>query len=498
MKEFIICYTKNTWSALEIKTLSFIEDFTISTKDKYYTFQVSDLIRELKSKKNDQLPQIVNIESFDKQFTQKGKDLLDLKNWHILKSLKREGIVNPNYRITNLQDFLSKINEFILKLKDVSKIEIDRFNKIEVKINEIIHQTSLEGIKIDNGILDKKCIELHKEIYKIKNDFQFSQNIFQPEKIETQIEYLKKQNYKLIESARKTINLLRKSDPICYKFNRLNSLIIDLKTLMLLKSRLGGENYTNPYFVGFGSITSRIIIKEPSLQNLRKENRDVIIPNENKELFYIDYSQFEASILANDSKDAELLTLINNGDIYNDMIKNIFEEEEKEGEEALESRKKAKILFYRYLYGDSFDYDKPFQKKVEKYFKRFTTLTKYKSTLIKTSIKNGFVKTNNGNTRQLDVTNDNVWILSHQIQAKASTIFKKALIQTYTKVKGARLLIPLHDGALYEIENIDSQKTKDMIIQIYIQEFKKECKLLTNPLAKEEQYFKNNTNECNS
>ena len=43
------------------------------------------------------------------------------------------------------------------------------------------------------------------------------------------------------------------------------------------------------------------------LQNLKKENRNIIIPSTGKELFYIDYSQFEASILAHCSADKVLL-----------------------------------------------------------------------------------------------------------------------------------------------------------------------------------------------
>ncbi|WP_291047474.1 DNA polymerase [Empedobacter sp. UBA1574] len=480
MKEFIICFTENKWYSLEISNDEFSEDHKLSIGNKYYSFQVSDLIRELKRLKYKTLPEIVNIESLDKQFAQSGKDLFDFKRWHILKSLRRENIINSHYRISNMKDILLKTKEFINNLIDAQDLELKRFNNIEIKINKIIHETSFGGIKIDKNILDSKCVDLHKEIYKLKNELQFSYNIFQPENFETQANYLKNNNYRILQSIERTVSLLRKSDIVCEKFNKLNRLVKDLKTLILLKSRLGGIDFVNPYFVGFGTITSRIIIKEPSLQNLRKANRNIIIPNIGKELFYIDYSQFEASILAHYSADKVLLDLINTKDIYSDIVERIFKKEVNE-----ENRKEAKILFYRYLYGDTFENNLKFKEQVDNYFNSFKELSKFKEDLIKQSLENAYVSTENGNFRQLDFNNDNIWILSHYIQSNASYIFKKAIIETFEKVKKARLLIPLHDGALYEIDIENSEDIKIRIINIFEKILLKECDSLTNVKALE-------------
>ena len=381
-----------------------------------------------------------------------------------------------------LNFILKKIYEFLKEVQKNKKSEKERFDKIEVKINQIVNKTAFNGIKINNIILDKKCTELHGRIYQIKNEFQFSYNILQPELLEEQALYLKKNNYIVLESVRKTIKLLRKTDVVCYKFHELNSMIRDLNTLLLLKSRLGGVHYVNPYFLGFGTITSRIIVREPSLQNLKKENRNIIIPNIDKELFYIDYSQFEASILAHLSSDKKLLYLINNKDIYGDIVLKVFNENINE-----ENRKKAKILFYRYLYGDSFESDKDLKSKVNNYFERFETLNKFKRELIEKSIKQGFVETNNGNCRLLDINNENIWILSHLVQSTASYIFKMAIIKTFDLVKNAKLLLPLHDGALYEINADESTKIKNSIIEIFEDVFRSECDTLENVTA----------NECN-
>ena len=84
-------------------------------------------------------------------------------------------------------------------------------------------------------------------------------------------------------------------------------------------------------------------MRQPALQNLRKENRDVILPDINMRLLYVDYSQFEAGILASMSKD-ELLINLYNQDIYNDLAQFVFGDKSKRGD--------AKVIFYRYMYGD--------------------------------------------------------------------------------------------------------------------------------------------------
>ena len=86
------------------------------------------------------------------------------------------------------------------------------------------------------------------------------------------------------------------------------------------------------------------------------------------------------------------------------------------------------------------------------------------------------------------MNNENIWILSHLIQSNASYIFKKAIIETFQNVQKARLLIPLHDGALYEIDTNESEKIKLQIIGIFVKTLQNECNSLTNPQAKEQKF----------
>lgn len=186
MNQFIICFSNNTWYSLNLSNNNFKEELLpIHGQYEYITFQVTDFIRYLKSKKEKKVPKIIDLESLEKQFLQSGKDILGDNKWHILKTLRRYEIIDSNYKIDCIETFLHKIKDFYLKVISSNNEENKRYNSIEIRVNEIIHETSLKGIRIDNELVIKKCENLQYEIYKLKNIFQFEYNIFTPDKKET-------------------------------------------------------------------------------------------------------------------------------------------------------------------------------------------------------------------------------------------------------------------------------------------------------------------------
>ena len=262
-----------------------------------------------------------------------------------------------------------------------------------------------------------------------------------------------------------TFKTRSKEDIICNFFYDLLRNQQDLESLLYIISRWGGEQRTYPTYLGFGTITSRIIMREPSLQNLRKVNRDVIIPDLGMKLLYIDYSQFEAGILASLSDDEDMIALYNS-DIYKDLANNILGDESK--------RDEAKIIFYRYMYGD-----KTLSLKAKSYFHKFKKLESFRKLISLEIINDKKTGTINGNFRcpkDDDDDDEIVWFLSHKIQATASLIYKNALIQVYNNFfNGIEFLVPMHDGTLYQINEIEYDKIKKEIEDIYIGEFKKIC-----------------------
>lgn len=464
MKKYVVVFIESTWFSLNIEDYADNNNvLTYDSKNQLITFQSSDLIREFDSNGIKSLPKIIDLESFDKQFSQEGKELRNFKKWKILKCLRHHNIIESDFRLSkdNIVKFMEHIASLYEYLSNKDSLELARFNNIETVINEIIYGSQLRGIRVNKELAVMKCKEIEKKIYKIKNTLQLEHNIFSPDDFSTQKDYLTKNNYNIIQSLFYSFKMRRKNDIICNLFYELLRNKQDLDSLLFISTNWGGSKRTYPLYLGFGSITSRIILRQPALQNLRKSNRDIIIPDDNMKLLYLDYSQFEAGILASLSND-DLMIQLYNDDIYADLGRYMFGENQ--------DRKEAKILFYRFIYGDE-----TLEDKVKNYFLRFENLKTFKKELEKGIEVNDKIGTENGNFRVVFDNKESNWILSHKIQSLASLIFKTAIIETHKKVKHAQFLIPMHDGAVYQLKESAYEESKQRIEDIFKNAFKEFC-----------------------
>lgn len=466
MKKYVTFYVESNWYLLNIEDYNdFQENLNHTIYDVLITFQSSDLIRELSSRypKRKTLPTIIDLESFDKQMSQRGKENPDIKKktWKILTRLHEHNLIDSDFslRQSSIKIFLEKTAEWYKILRE-NNDETLRFKNVELEINKIIYNRQKLGINIDVISAEKKCAEIEKEIYSIKNELQLSHNIFTPDEVETQKRYLTQKKYNIIQSYLYSFKIRRKNDPVCNLFYELLRNQQDLDSMLYILAHWGGKKKCYPKYVGFGSITSRIILQQPSLQNLRKKNRDIITVDVGKKLLYIDYTQFEAGILASLSVDKSLIKLYDS-DIYMDFANKVLKNTD---------RQEAKIYFYRYMYGD-----KTLKTSVQNYFNKFAGLNKFKESVEKEIIEESKIGTSEGNFRLILDESIYHWALSHKIQATASLIFKLALIEVAKKVPEADFLIPMHDGAVYQIDEFNYSRSKDKIEKIFKASYKKLC-----------------------
>ncbi|KAB8154210.1 hypothetical protein EZY14_007165 [Kordia sp. TARA_039_SRF] len=477
MKSYIVMYVESNWYSLNVynhdeytSSLNYIID------DVLVTHQVTDLIAYFKSKKVSNLPSIIDLESYDKQMSQEGKEFKSFKKWTAFQSLKHHKILDNKFKLTedNFKTYMTHLADLYLALSEKDEIEKKRYETIEKKINRIIYNRQLKGVKIDSVLAKERCKQIEKEIYRIKNILQFEHNIYTPEDELFQKNYLKQAGYKMVKSFEYTFKTRKNIDKVCELLYELMRSIKNLNSLIYTTAHFGGDKRTHPYYVGFGTITSRITLRQPSLQNLHRDNRDIIIPDDNMKLLYVDYSQFEAGILASLSDDKDLIDLYNT-DIYTDLADKVLNDKN--------NRDDAKIIFYRYMYGDD-----TLTQEAQEYFKSFIKLEEYRKKVYQKINSNGRVGTIHGNYRRKQIENDEfTWGLSHVIQSTASLIYKNALISTNDKVESCDFLIPMHDGTLYQIPISVYEETKSMIKAIYEEEFKRVCpKLEARVTLKEE------------
>jgi len=395
--------------------------------------------------------------------SQEGKDIRTFDDWSLISSLKHHKIIDSEFELSqaNIQSFLECVAKLFTHLYDKDEEEVKRFESIELRINNIIFKRQALGIRIDSEIAKNRCRILEKEIYSIKNALQLDYEIYTPDNQKLQLYYLKSKGYNIIDTPLYTFKIRRNEDPICRLFYQLLRNKQDLDSLLYILAHWGGAERTHPSFLGFGTITSRIILRQPALQNLRKTNRDIVISDKGMKLLYPDYSQFEAGILASLSDDDELISLYNT-DIYTDIAEKVLKDKDK--------REEAKIIFYRYMYGDTTLDD---QSNI--YFKKFKKLQEYLKIAHQKLLSDLKIGTTNGNFRHMKEEEEISWSLSHIVQSFASLIYKNALIRVQKEISSVEFLIPMHDATLYQVDRNNYEEYKEKIEHIYIDEFKKIC-----------------------
>ncbi len=463
MKKFAVAFIETEWYSMNIEDPNdFVKALNYCPSNLYITFQTSDLIREFKARRIKTLPKIVDLESFDKQMSQEGREFRGNRDWKALGFLGYHKVIDAEFKLSieSIESFLGKISFLYDRLLKKDEEEKRRFENIEIEINKLIFERQGLGVRIHIDIAKQRCAEIERKIYSIKNRLQLKYKVFTPNNLEAQKYYLEKHNYRIIKSYRYTFEIHKKDDEVCELFYELIRNEQDLDSLLFIVSHWGGQDKTFPSFLGFGTITSRIILRQPSLQNLRRTNRDIIIPDKGMKFLYIDYSQFEAGILASLSNDSKLIALYNS-DIYEDLAEKVLKNK------AL--RKEAKIIFYRYMYGDD-----SLNKEATSYFQHFKELEKFKVEVEKELKEKKKIGTKFGNYRNAS-NDDNIWVLSHVVQSTASYIYKKALLNVQKEERNAEFLIPMHDGTVYQINELVYDETKAKIERIYKDTFKEVC-----------------------
>jgi DNA polymerase I-like protein with 3'-5' exonuclease and polymerase domains len=433
--------------------------------DQVYSMQVSDFIREFdKEYPCKDLPILIDIESFVKQFWQKSKPLKTQKKWNFFKFLKENEYLPKEFKIQDsITEYLIHIVQFIEdSINNVNPDELIRFENIEIPINTLIYQRQRKGIPVDETIYPALIQKTEEELYGIKNQLQLIHSIYSPDEISSQIKLLNAEGIEIKGSLLELFKSNQINSEKCKLFYQMLRAKNDLSALLYLTSAKGGESRTFPHYNGFGSISSRITLREPALQNLRKSTRRVLKPDSNYEFVYVDYSQFEAGILASLSEDDKLRKLYDS-DIYDDINRNVWG--------GGKNRDEAKILFYKYMYGIMLRSD------VESnYFKSFPMLTEFKKQVedgVKSTRKVG---SSNGNYRVLEIEDETI-ALSHRIQAEASLIFKEAILKVSTAISEAEFILPMHDAALYQVNTKlhDKKTIEEKIKTVFLDVFASKC-----------------------
>lgn len=434
----------------------------------FITYQVDELLHQIPFDDN-VFPDILDFECLDHEIRQSVFGIDKEWKWSVSDMLKTYlGIDKKEWDENEKRDFIILLKKCYLKMKELGVSELERIKKIELPVNKILYKEQRKGIYFNITEAREKCKELHHDLYQIKNKIQDDYGIIIP----VYENFAKLIGFSSTEPNHDKLKYYAKLHPELEDYRILQKAEKNYNTLMLIAASRADNNTCYPMIKPFGSSTGRIFLKEPSLQNMKKEYRRFLVDNSKLEKYkyvYFDYSQFEAGIIAGLTDNEELKNLYKEGLIYDTLAK-------KTGV----NRDIAKTYFYIYTYGGIK------ASGAEDFFNHYCSSNILES-LLKKSVKNGYVETSLGCRRMISPTIENKnWLMNHLIQGTSSLIFKQAIIDTNVLISpDERLLLPMHDGALYLL-----RKDKDTkpFIDKYKAAFTKWIPGM-EPIVKEKNFF---------
>ena len=215
-----------------------------------------------------------------------------------------------------------------------------------------------------------------------------------------------------------------------------------------------------PAFDTMGTVTGRILATDPSLQHLKKMYRGVLRAEKGRKLIYLDYAQFEPSIMAAVSGDPSMQALCVEEDLYRRLAKEVFGD--------AEHRKSAKLLFLAYAYGmrisalpDLLAAVLPERQRAEEairtnFLPLFTGIEDWKRNINSQLASDGRIGTMLGNHRYRTASGDLLpdeerWAVNQIVQGTGSLILKKFINELAGGFPNVAILLPMHDALLVEV-----------------------------------------------
>ena len=396
---------------------------------------------------------------------------------------------------------LQLANIFEPKLKELNAAKLAE--EIENPLVYVLADIEKEGVRIDIETLQAYSKELEIEIIK------FEQNVFDKAGIKFNLASPKQLGEVLFDKlqldpkAKKTktgqyqtgedvlLALAHKSDIVqdildFRQLQKLKSTYVDALPLMV-NPKTGRVHTSYNQAV---AATGRLSSNNPNLQNIpirtergREVRKAFIARDENHILLSADYSQIELRIIADISKDENMLDAFNKGiDIHTATAAKVYgiSIDEVDGTQ----RRNAKAVNFGIIYGQSaFGLSqnlgiprKEAAEIIEQYFTQYPGIKRYMSDTMNFARENGFVETIMGRRRYLrDINSANQTVrgfaernaINAPIQGSAADMIKIAMINIHKEMRVQNLqstmTMQVHDELVFDVLRSEKDMMKAII-----------------------------------
>jgi len=443
--------------------------------------------------------------------------LLGYKPVEIETLIGKKGKNQQNMRsveIEKIKEYAAEDADITLQLRNVLKPKLNAanawnlFTNIEMPLMPVLASMERSGVKIDTEALAIYSTQLKGEINIIENEIykeagvkfniaspkQLGEILFDKLKIVDNAKLTKTKQYQTGEDV---LVKMRDKHPIIESIlehrtlTKLKSTYID--SLPLLVNKETGRVHTS--FNQAVTATGRLSSTNPNLQNIPirtekgREIRKAFVPtNSDYVIVSADYSQIELRLIAELSKDENMLEAFRNSiDIHTSTASKVFgvplEEVTKE------MRRNAKAVNFGIVYGISaFGLSeqlgcgrKQAAQWIEEYFNQFSGIKSYIENQIHFARQNGYVETIFNRRRYLrDINSGNGIVRSFAernavnapIQGSAADLIKVAMIGIQKEIEKRKLksimIIQVHDELVFDVLKSELDEVTSLVKEIMV------------------------------
>ena len=412
--------------------------------------------------------------------------------------------------IEKIKEYAAEDADITLQLKQVFEPKIK-----EVEAEKLLHQVEnpliyvladieYEGVKIDHDTLKKFSKELETDISKLEKTVydkagvrfniaspkQLGEVLFEKLMLDPKAKKTKTGQYQTGEDV--LLSLAAKSDIVrdildYRQLQKLKSTYVDALPQMV--NQKTGRIHTS--YNQAVAATGRLSSTNPNLQNIPirtergREVRKAFIPRDSGHtIVSADYSQIELRIIAEISKDANMMdAFVKNLDIHTATAANVYGVPVDQVDST--QRRNAKAVNFGIIYGQSaFGLSqnlgiprKEAAEIIENYFIQFPGIKQYMSDTMNFARENGFVTTLMGRRRYLrDINSANATVrgfaernaINAPIQGSAADMIKIAMINIHREIKAqkldARMTMQVHDELVFDVPHDEVEIIKPIII----------------------------------
>jgi DNA polymerase I-like protein with 3'-5' exonuclease and polymerase domains len=355
--------------------------------------------------------------------------------------------------------------------------ELDRFMRLEVPVAQIFYKRQALGIGVDTRRLEAAHREAKAEKYKSYIEIASQTNVSPTGMTFRNVDkYLDLTDAAYLGFARDFASIedyFRLASGFSKFASAFFSYVRSDRDVNIISRLYGSDSRAYPRFQPQGTVTSRILVSDPYLQQLRRKHRGILTADKGFGLAYLDYRQFEPGVLAGLSGDPALTAAYNSKDLYTTLAEALFPDQI-----VPDARNLCKRMFLGFCYGMSKDHIATvvagpgadaeavgeMLSRVNTFFGRFTALEAFKRDTEEQLSQSGFVQTLFGNRRSRTHSGklqpeERRWAVSQVVQGNASLIFKEALLRLQERFGPNAIVLPMHDAVLMQFETGEVRKS---------------------------------------